>query len=388
MNASLHSIDVHTHVYLPEYLELLRHRNTVPFVLPPLKKGEDERLIILPGEDKDHSTQNGRPVGAAYYDVREKIKFMDLHGIDLSVVSLANPWLDFLPPTQTTLDLATRMNVEMEEMCLDKAAAGRLYGFGTLPVTSVEGSIKEVERIAKLPHLRGVIMGTAGCGKGLDDPELIPLFEAIARHQLVIFLHPHYGVSLPTSANTEVGHSLALALGFPFETTYAVSRLILSGIFDRLPDLRLLLAHSGGTLPFLAGRLDSCVIHDPLVASRLQHPPSYYLKRLYYDAVIYHETGVKATVDFADPKNIMFGTDHPFFPPLENQNGGPERWMSVDSNLAAITDSGLDKTVVQGILGENALKLLNLSPPASFKKKTLDLKDISLNPTIAPISLR
>ncbi|KAI9008800.1 hypothetical protein CLU79DRAFT_840171 [Phycomyces nitens] len=96
-----------------------------------------------------------------------------------------------------------------------------------------------------------------------------------------------------------------------------------------------------------------------------------FAKILYYDAVIYHETGVKATVDFADPTNIMLGTDHPFFPLLENQNGGPERWMSVDSNLAAITDSGLDKKVVEGILGSNALRLLNLTLPASYTKKPL-----------------
>ncbi|KAI7862814.1 hypothetical protein BDF14DRAFT_1876513 [Spinellus fusiger] len=352
-------VDVHTHVYLERYMELLRSRTTVPYILPPLEKGEDERLIILPGEDENDSTKTGRPVGSAYYSVHEKIKFMDLHGISISVVSLANPWLDFLPPTPHTLSIATEMNQAMEDMCSSEAAQGRLYAFGTLPISSVEGSIEEVKRIAQWPHLRGVIMGTMGCGKGLDDPALVPLFEAIGHYNLVVFLHPHYGLSLPGSDTNDVGHSLALALGFPFETTHAVSRLILSGIFDRLPNLKLLLAHAGGTLPFLAGRLDSCVAHDPHVSSRLKHPPSYYIRKLYCDAVIYHETGVKATADFVDPQNIMFGTDHPFFPPLEKSHGS-ERWLSVESNFKAITNAGLEESVVRGILGGNAKRLLNL----------------------------
>ncbi|KAI8137738.1 hypothetical protein BJV82DRAFT_646751 [Fennellomyces sp. T-0311] len=354
-------VDVHTHVYLPEYLELLRRRETVPRVLPPLEEGQDERLIILPDEDKGESTKHGRPVGAAYYDVREKLAFMDKHDIDISVISLANPWIDFLPPTEDTFDLARRMNISMEQMCQDPVTAGRLYGFGTLPLSSVKASVAEVEHIATLPRMRGVIMGTFGCGKGLDDPELEPLYEAIAKHNLVIFLHPHYGVNLPASGNTDAGHSLALALGFPFETTYAIARLILSGIFDRVPDLKILLAHSGGTLPFLAGRIDSCVAHDPAVAQKLKHPPSYYLKKLYYDAVIYHETGVKATANFADASQMMFGTDHPFFPPLETKDA---RWMSVDSNLAAISNAGLDAATVAGILGKNALRILNLEMPS------------------------
>lgn len=351
-------IDIHSHVYVPEYLELLRRRETVPRILPPLDEQEDERLVILPDEDKGESTRNGRPVGPAYYDVREKLAFMEKHNIDVSVISLANPWIDFLPPIEETFDLARRINNSIEAICQDPITEEKLYCMGTLPLSSVEASVAEVERISSLPRMKGVIMGTFGCGKGLDDPALVPLFEAIARNNLVIFLHPHYGVNLPDSGtHTDTGHSLSLALGFPFETTYAVSRFILSGIFDKIPDLKLMLAHSGGTLPFLAGRLDSCVAHDPVVASKLRHPPSFYLKKLYYDAVIYHPTGIKTAVDFANPENIMFGTDHPFFPPLKDK---ASRWASVDSNLAAIRGAGLDEATVAGILGANAAKIFRL----------------------------
>ena len=74
-------------------------------------------------------------------------------------------------------------------------------------------------------------MGTSGCGKGLDDPALEPIYEALAANDMPIFLHPHYGIGNEHFEGT--GHTLFLALGFPFETTLAVSRLILSGVFDR-----------------------------------------------------------------------------------------------------------------------------------------------------------
>lgn len=273
------------------------------------------------------------------------------------IQSLANPWLDFLPTTQETFDFATALNQDMSALCTSPSAAGRLFAFGVLPTFSVTASVDEVARIAQLPKLRGVIMGTIGAGRGLDDPDLIPLFQAIADAGLTIFLHPHHGVGNEHFGG--YGHSLALALGFPFETTVAVSRLILSGIFDRIPELRILIAHSGGTLPFLAGRLDSCVAHDPAVADKLKHPPSYYLKRLYFDAVIYHDTGLKTTVDLVGADRIMFGTDHPFFPPLKGEKG-VTRWMSVDKNIEAVRGVPGGEKVWKGIMGENAIRILNL----------------------------
>jgi len=131
------------------------------------------------------------------------------------------------------------------------------------------------------------------------------------------FIHPHYGIGKDLYGEQENGHVLPLALGFPFETTIvspfwkfadkAISRLILAGTFDRFPELRLLLAHSGGTIPFLAGRLDSCVAHDPTVRDRLNHEPSWYLKKLYYDGVGYHAPALKLARELVGADRIMFG---------------------------------------------------------------------------------
>ncbi|CAO3628890.1 unnamed protein product [Cunninghamella blakesleeana] len=355
-------VDIHTHVYVKSYLELLRKRNEVPRILPPLEEDGLEKLVILPDEDKKE-TKNGRPVTEGFFKVEEKIKFMLNHGIDKSVISLANPWLDFYDPNdeKESEAMAKKINDELQEMCDDPKAEGRLYAFGVLPLNNIQASISQVKYIKSLKSMRGIIMGTNGCGgKGLDDPALIPLFETIRDNNLVIFLHPHYGIQFKDNENTKSGHVIPLSIGFPVETTIAVTQFILSGIFDKLPNLKLLLAHSGGTLPFLAGRLDSCVIHDPVVAKSLKYPPSYYLKKLYYDAVIYHETGISATVQFTDPSHVMFGTDHPFFPPLDTKDASSVRWLSVDSNLKAIQQAGLNDDIVNGILGENAIRLFNL----------------------------
>jgi aminocarboxymuconate-semialdehyde decarboxylase len=276
------------------------------------------------------------------------------HGIDISVVSLANPWLDFVEDNDS-IQMAALLNQDLQNWCLEHP---RLYGFGVLPTLSIKGSIQEIERISSLSKIKGVIMGTHGVGKGLDDPELDPLFSKIEELGLIIFLHPHYGLPNEMYGEQENGHVLPLALGFPFETTIAISRLILTGIFDRLPNLKILLAHSGGTAPFLAGRLDSCVAHDySAVASKLAKPPSEYLKNLYYDAISYHAPGLRCVSEFAGVDRILFGTDHPFFPPQKNCK---EEWMSVISNKNAIKDA-FNNDEVKKIMGQNALKILSIN---------------------------
>src|SRR5690606_24657851 len=107
-------VDIHTHVYPPAYMDILRSRKDVPYIrsFPGLPT---ERLIILPGEDSD-STSRGRPIGPEYHSVEEKIRFMDIHGIDISVISLANPWLDFIP-REDAVSTAHGVNKSLEDMC-------------------------------------------------------------------------------------------------------------------------------------------------------------------------------------------------------------------------------------------------------------------------------
>jgi aminocarboxymuconate-semialdehyde decarboxylase len=154
--------------------------------------------------------------------------------------------------------------------------------------------------------------------------------------------------------------------------------LIISGVLDRFASLRVLLAHSGGALPQLSSRLASCIDHDPVVATRLKHDARYYLGKLYFDAVAYgsEELGfVSDVIARADgynttrssvsgainrslgSKRLLFGTDHPFFPPLK----GTEKWKSVVENLEAIEGvHGWNQAEKDAVRGGNALELFNL----------------------------
>lgn len=156
-----------------------------------------------------------------------------------------------------------------------------------------------------------------------------------------------------------------------------MTRLILSGVLDRFPNLKLLLAHSGGTLAQLSSRLASCIDHDPEVASRLKHDARYYLGRLYFDAVSYgseelgfvsdviarskryegRDPGVLETLRELGTERLFFGTDHPFFPPLKNT----DKWQSVTDNLQAIDGvQGWSQAAKDAVRGGNALALFNL----------------------------
>jgi aminocarboxymuconate-semialdehyde decarboxylase len=305
-------VDVHTHMYPPVYMDLLRARDKVPYVKSfPDDPAASDRLVILPAEDTA-PTSRGRPIGPEYYDVKEKLAFMDAHRIDISVISLANPWLDWLP-SEEAAKTAKKVNDDVERMCTEHE--GRLYAFGTLPLSAPAAEVvKEIERLATLPHHRGIVMGTSGLGQGLDDPALDPIYAVIEKQEQLIFLHPHYG--LPTSVYgqraSDYGHVLPLALGFPLETTIAVTRMLLSGVWDRFPKLNVLIAHSGGTLPFLAGRIESCIAHDAHLkkAGKLENRRDVWdvLKNnIYLDAVIYSEVGLKAAIDASGADRLMFG---------------------------------------------------------------------------------
>lgn len=312
-------VDIHTHVYPPSYMAMLRARKEVPYVHDP--ENATPRLIILSSDDNPAIPlhKRGRPVDASYSDINVKLAFMRQHGIDSSAISLANPWLDFMHGKEAST-WAQRINDDLESTCASVNKVGdpdevlaledkqSLFAFGVLPTrASHDDIVSEIERLKDLPHMRGVIMGTTGLGNGLDDPDMDPVWNALQKTQQLIFLHPHYG--LPDEAfggaekSHQYGHVLPLALGFPLETTIAVTRMLLSGVFDRFPRLQVLLAHSGGTIPFLAGRIESCILHERNFIANGGTVPGpqrsiwdVLKTNIYLDSVVYGTTGLQAAI--------------------------------------------------------------------------------------------
>lgn len=294
---------------------------------------------------------------------------MNPHDIDISVLSLANPWLDFLPSSEAA-EWARKVNDELET--ISKDSNGRIYALGTLPLSvPVPAIVGEIERVASpvCSKIRGVILGTSGLGNGLNDRAMEPVWEALQENKLLVFIHPHYGLPSEVfgSRMHESGHVLPLSLGFPLETTIAFMRMYLVGIFDRFPSLKILLAHAGGAVPALAGRVQSCVEHERTYydekGKRTGGPKRSITEvmksNVYLDAVSYSETGVRGAVDMVGKDRVLFGTDHPFFSPLGE---GQEEWMSVRSIVDAV-DIALqnDQEGIEGVLGGNAVRLLELN---------------------------
>jgi aminocarboxymuconate-semialdehyde decarboxylase len=292
-------IDAHSHLYPRSYLDLLRAREQPPLVLGELG---DERLVIFESE----VASGGRPIGEPFWDVGSKLAFMAHHGIDRSIISLGNPWLDPFPH-DSGVELARGLNMEFAR--LSDETGGRLVGMGVLPQADVIVAVEMIREIAEEPGLCGVVSGTRLCGRGLDDPALEPIWQALADRKVPMLLHPHYAVG-PDSLEG-YRHLLPVALGFPFETTLAVTRMTLAGVFERHPSLIVIASHGGGAMPYLLGRIDAVWRSAPTLA-RISGPPSESAKRLFLDAILSDSRSLRLAAETVGADHLLFGTDHPF----------------------------------------------------------------------------
>jgi len=307
-------IDVHTHLYPQDYLDALARRSEPPFVQDEADGSRTFRIFPDDG---------GRPVTESYWSVDAKVAFMDRHGISRSVVSLGNPWLDPFEGEEAVA-LALRLNEWFAG--LEARTGGRVLGMGCLPsAAGVPDIVSMVREIAATEGLYGVMTGTRLAGLPFDAAELDDVWRVLAETRLPVLVHPHYGVGVEEMGG--YGHSLPLAMGFPYETALALTKLSMSGVLTRHPDLRIIGSHGGGVLPFLAGRLDGCWAPDEEARKRHDLPPSHGLGNLYLDALVYHPRAICAVADLVGVDHVMFGTDHPF------EIADPQ------ANLAALRDA-------------------------------------------------
>lgn len=334
----MHIVDTHSHLYPRSYIELLKAQEEIPRVV---EEAGVEYFLIFREEEIDGG-RGGRQLDEQYWDVGAKLAFMEREGIDRTVVSLGNPWLDPIDGPES-LDWARRLNDELS--ALESETGGRIVGLGVLPTDEVGSAVEVVGEIAQRRTLHGVITGSRICGLLLDEARLDPLWSALEGTGLPLFLHPHY-----TAASDELagyGHALPVAIGFPFETTIAVTRLVFAGVLQRFPRLRIVVAHGGGTIPFLAARLDVGWRSDTSARERLPVPPSDELAKLFVDAVLYHPRALRAAAELVGTRRMVFGTDHPFF------RG------DLSTNLTAVGEA-FDGEARQHVLGRTAGLLFRL----------------------------
>ncbi len=171
----------------------------------------------------------------------------------------------------------------------------------------------EMQRAMDLFPFRAAMLPSTAGGRALDDPIFEPMWALIERLGLLIFLHP---VSAVDSERFGL-NGVHVLVGWPFETTLAVTRLIFEGVLERHPALKIILSHGGGNLVFLRGRLDAAYHAegweaDPYYHKNIRHAPSTYLDRLYYDTCALSPDSNRFVIDVMGEDRVMFGTDYPF----------------------------------------------------------------------------
>jgi predicted TIM-barrel fold metal-dependent hydrolase len=235
-----------------------------------------------------------------------KIAFMDRFGIEQTVLSLGNPWLDPFDADES-LQAARTLNGELAQV--NEETDARIVALGVLP-TDIADAVEVARDVAESPSLAGLVCGPKICRRQLDDDDLAPIWDELERSGLPVLIHPHYAAAVEELRG--FGHAFPVGMGFPFETTIAIARLVFAGVLSRHPGLRLIASHGGGTIPYLAGRLDAAWASDPSLKDRLPDPPSTSLARLHMDCVLYHPRAMRAAADLVGTEKMVFGTDHPF----------------------------------------------------------------------------
>lgn len=241
------------------------------------------------------------PMPAELFDLGAQLAEMDRLGIALRVVCPPPFALAYVGEPDANLNRALARAVS--------TAGSRFLGLGTVPLHRPEAAAAELRRCMAELGLRGVTIGSdAGEGRELDAPDLEPFWAAAEDLGALILLHPS---DVPGAARMGQYH-LRNLVGNPMATAHAAARLIFGGVLDRHPGLRIVLSHGGGALPWIAGRLDHGYRVRPECGSACAQPPSAYLRRFWYDTVVFEAGARRWLREQVGADRVVFGTDTPF----------------------------------------------------------------------------
>ncbi len=288
------------------------------------------------------------PVTPNFYDMSIRLKEMENSGVNFQVLSLTNPWVDFLDP-KLSAKIAKHNNDELSQICHEHP--NKFAALATLPYGDEGAAIEELDRSVQELGLRGAIIGSNLDGEPIHSKRLWSIYERMAALGVPLFIHPTAPV---TGQELLLENFMILTIGFPMDTSVAVLKMIYAGVFDKIPNLKIICAHVGGVLPFLAGRLDGAYLTLPGLKNLIRNPPSYYLKRMYFDAVTYvsgardQNLTLEYARSFVDTERLLFGSDYPF------TLGTPADGVKV------VKDSTMSDSEKEKILGSNAVKFLGL----------------------------
>jgi predicted TIM-barrel fold metal-dependent hydrolase len=286
------------------------------------------------------STVDGFPIPD--WSVAGALELMDRNGIQTQLLSISAPGIEFVPAAAARA-LARKVNEHNARLVADHPT--RIGGFALLPLPDVDGALAEITHALDVLKLDGIVLFTNINGTYLGDKKFDAVFDELNRRKAVVFVHP---VAPPGFDINGLGFP-APCVEFPFDTTRMIMNLIASGTLRRCPNVRIIVAHGGGTLPFLAHRIGRNIVRfakatpaftaDEVMAA---------FKSFYFDlTAVSHQHAIDALLTLVPPDHLLYGSDHPFMlsnlipPAIDFVNAYPK----------------IDEVMRNGLSNGNALKL-------------------------------
>jgi aminocarboxymuconate-semialdehyde decarboxylase len=322
------TVDVHTHYVPPEVVADARIGSGLDGIGVEWR-GRQEWLV--------HRQGYGYPLHRSFYDIESRLRAMDKRGIDHAVVSLAPPLFMYWVDAAEAVDFCRAANDSLARFSRD--SGGRITAVATLPMQDPDAAVAELRRAVAALGLRGAQIGPTAADLPLDDPAVRPVLETAAQLDVPLIVHPYYVGMTPGLAD----FYLTNLIGNPLASTICAARLIFSGLLDQIEDLRLVLMHGGGYLPYQIGRLD----HGHRVrpeARGCRHDPASYLTRFWFDTVLHAAAPLRFLVDLVGAARVVFGTDFPFD-------------MAAGSPAEQLDPLRLDPAARARVAGDNAMTL-------------------------------
>jgi aminocarboxymuconate-semialdehyde decarboxylase len=320
------NIDLHSHFF------------PIAALSNPGKYQDRAPKIVLDKDRLSVTSQIGMRsgLGAGAYDPVARIKALDEMRIDLQAISPSPILLFYWEDPAVAAYFSRKQNEAIQKIV--KQHPDRFVGFGSVPLQSVPDAIA-IATEAKSMGLKGLEIGNAVGERQLDDPLFEGFFDAVQALDLLLFVHPLEG---GVDADDPIAGMLGNVLQFPFRTTLMIERMILKGMFEKYPNVRLCLSHGGGLLAFNIWRLDHSYNLRPDLKKIIPQKPSDYLKKLYFDSIVHSAAALQYLIQVVGADRVVMGTDYPMamgdFEPVRKINSlnltGQERSQVLGANAA------------------------------------------------------
>ncbi|MCL5263925.1 MAG: amidohydrolase [Chloroflexi bacterium] len=322
-------IDLHTHFYPPKYFEFLEEHNTKY----EMTKDATGKKILK------HKGARFLTITPEMTSPENRLKQMDEVGVDVQVLSLSVPNVYF-SDDDNNLYLARETNDYLA--ALRDRYPKRFWCLASVPLGNVEHALRELDRAINQLGMNGVIVGSNIDGRPLNSPEFEPFWAACNRMKLTVTMHP----MPPLGSELMFEYGLAPMVGFIFDSTLAAARMAYDGIFERYPDMKLVLPHLGGAIPYIVERLDNGFRAIPDCRERISRLPSEYLKNVYYDTVSFHAPALMCAYHTVGVDRIVMGSDYPHI------------IGHIDRAVTSIEELDIPDEDKEKIFSGNALKML------------------------------